>query len=262
MTPRPPYWTGIQNNQDPRLQTGISIEEYLVPTPARDIEPRFNRPNGIDRELFTEYQWPYAAITMYPLYSYANYNARQNISETWNPELVPNHRTPKATAVAYALNNISLTEELKALFKPRPETMLSEQEEEETELASLNLEDEPEPMNEQEQEPEDNDHIPAGEPERRMNLINELETVKPTMDWLDQRYVYDKWPIQCTANELAHFCVGIQLVMDNIKGTFPQGPNVGGFVNYMDQDQAVQHGINQLKALIRTQDLGQRLQRF
>ena len=40
---------------------------------------------------------------------------------------------------------------MKALFKPLPETMLSEPEEEQTELASLNLKDEPEPMNKQEQ---------------------------------------------------------------------------------------------------------------
>ena len=261
MTPKPPYWTGIQNNQDPRLQTGISIEEYLVPAPGNDIEPRFNRPNGIDRELFDYYQWPYACLTMYPLYSYANYNARQNISETWNPKLVPNRRNQKATVIAYALNNISLTEELEALFKPLPETIVSEQDEEETALASLNLEDDEEPMNEEEQV-ENDDHISNGEPERRMQLINELETVKPTMDWLDRRYFYEPWPIQCTMNELAHFCVGIQLVMDNIKAKFPQGPNFGGFVNYVDQDEAVQYGMNQLKTLITTQTLGQSLLRF
>ena len=66
---------------------------------------------------------------MYPLYSYANYNARQNISETRDPKLVPNRRNQKATVIAYALNNISLPEELESLFKPLPETIVSEHDE-------------------------------------------------------------------------------------------------------------------------------------
>ena len=116
---------------------------------------------------------------LYPLYSYANYNARLSVPEIWNPRLIPNRRNPKATTIAYAYNNIKYTDLIKDLFKHLPDTMLSEPQEEE-ELASLNLEDQPEHRKKEEEE--------KSEPNRRKHLINEFKTVKPTLDWLDRIY--------------------------------------------------------------------------